>query len=292
VNGHAATTAAITIVNALSAGVGSAVGIDLRVHADVELHPAGSHGKWDLQVAEAARTPLVIASLTQALRRFAPDSSGRGSLTLRSEVPSARGLKSSSAVSAAIVLAVARATDATVAPLDIARLSAEVSRSAGVSATGALDDALASLTTGVVVTDNHAETLLGSYPLAPELGVALYVPPTTHRPSPQMIGAFRSEQPRGRVAADHALRGDWASAMRENTEIVERAIGYDYHGLRAQLLERGAIASGVSGMGPAFASIGPRGRLDEMVAALPRDSGERRSIAFSSVSAGVGGPSP
>ncbi|MGA8543445.1 MAG: shikimate kinase [Thermoplasmata archaeon] len=279
--GDAETTAAITIVNALSAGVGSAVGIELRVRAGVELHPEGSRGKWDVQMADEARTPLVIAALTEALRRFAPDSSGHGSLTLRSGIPSARGLKSSSAVSSAIVLAVARATDSTVTPLEVARISAAVSRSAGVSATGALDDALASLTPGLVVTDNRAETLLASYLLPPGLGVALYVPPGTHRRSPDLAGAFGADLTRGRRAADLALKGDWASAMRENTEIVERAIGYDYGALRTKLAQHGAIASGVSGMGPAIASIGPSARLPEMVEALPVDSGNRRAIAFS-----------
>ena len=273
-------TAAITIVNALSAGVGSAVGIDLAVRADIELHPAGSNGKWDVSVPEAARTPLVIGSLTQALQRCAPGSSGTGALTIVSEIPAARGLKSSSAVSVAIVLAVARATDASVDLLEVARLSASISRTAGVSATGALDDAMASLTPEIVVTDNHEETVLARHPVPADLGVALYVPPGTHRPSPELLPAFRAESANGRAAAEKAARGDWAGAMGENTELVERVIGYDYGALRAQLRDRGAIASGVSGLGPAFAAIGPRSRISELVDALPSLNGTRRAVEF------------
>jgi shikimate kinase len=281
VKGSGEATAAITIVNALAAGVGSAVGIDLRVRAEVDLRPSGSSGKWDVDVPDSARTPLVIHALTEALRRFAPDSSGTGALVLHSDVPIARGLKSSSAVSSAIVLAVARAMDASLDPLEVARLSAHVSRAAGVSATGALDDALAGLTTGVVVTDNRAETVLARYSLPPELGVVLYLPPGKHRPAPELLPAFRAVAEQGQVAGELAKRGQWQAAMRENTTLVERVIGYDYAALRERLRARGAVASGVSGLGPAYATIAPVDSLGVLLAELPDTAGTRRSLAFS-----------
>ena len=74
-----------------------------------------------------------------------------------SDIPVAMGLKSSSAVSSAGLLAVARASGATRPPLEIAKLSAQVSRETGVSATGAFDDALAGLASGVVVTNNYTD---------------------------------------------------------------------------------------------------------------------------------------
>ena len=286
-HGIGETTAAITIVNALPTGIGSAVGIDLRVHAEVELHPAGSHGKWDVRMAELARTPLVIASLTEALQRFAPGSSGRGELKLRSEIPAARGLKSSSAVSAAVILAVARATGTEVASIDIGRLSASVARSIGVSATGALDDALAALSAGVVVTDNRRGELLRSYPTAPHFGVALYIPDVAHRPSPEWAAAFAAEEARGRAAVEAVVSGDWVKAMEANTLLVERVMGLDYGPLRAELSRRGAIASGVSGMGPALAAVAPKDRLPDVIAAFPGITDRRRTVSFSSPSSAV-----
>ncbi|MGI0155689.1 MAG: shikimate kinase [Thermoplasmata archaeon] len=288
-HGVAETTAALTIVNVLPTGIGSAVGIDLKARAEVELHPAGSHGKWSVHVAPADRTPLIIASLAEALRQFAPGSSGTGELTLRSAIPPARGLKSSSAVSSAVVLAVARATDAPVGPMQVARLSAAVSRSVGVSATGALDDALAGLSTGVVVTDNRRDELLASYPLTSGLAAAIYIGPVTHRPSPEWVAAFGAEAARGRSAVDLAIAGEWAAAMEANSELVERVIGYDYSGLRAELHRRGAVASGVSGMGPALAAVAPPDRLSEILRAFPGDAADRRTLSFSEVSAFDGG---
>ena len=280
-HGVGETTAAITVVNALPTGIGSAIGIDIKARAEIDLHPSGSHGKWDVKIAERARSPLVISSLTEALRRFAPGSSGTGELTLHSEIPLARGLKSSSAVSSAVVLAVARATDAEVLPIDVARISATVSTSIGLSATGALDDALAGLSTGVVVTDNRRGELLKSYPTESKLGVVLYIPNVAHAPSPAWVSAFAAEEATSRVAVDAALRGDWVAAMGENTQLVERVLQYEYGPLRAELLRRGAIASGVSGMGPALAAVAPRGRLREVAEAFPGTPETRRTVTFS-----------
>ena len=274
-------TGAITIVNALPTGVGAAVGIELRAHAEVELHPAGSRGRWDVRLPPDARTPLVIASLDVALNRFAPGSAGTASASVRSEIPPARGLKSSSAVSSAVILAVAAATDSSPPPLEVARLSASSAKASGVSATGALDDALAGLSRGVVVTDNRSGTLLASYDLPGGLAVALLVPHATHRPSPEWSAAFARFGERGRSAAGSAQSGVWATAMRLNTEIVEQVVGYEYREVRAELERRGAVGASVSGMGPALAAIAPETRLAGILDALPARVGEPRSVLLS-----------
>jgi len=281
VRGVGESTAAITVVNALPLGIGAAIGIDLKVRAEIELHPAGSTGRWEVRMSDAARTPLVVTSLDLALNRFAPGSSGTGALSLASEVPASRGLKSSSAVSSAIALSVAAATDTAVEPLEIARLSAEITRSARVSATGAMDDALAGLVPELVVTDNRRGELLRSFPVDPELEVALLVSRTTHRPSPDWIRAFEREGAPAQVAVDAALTGDWAVAMERNSEVVERVMGYDYASLRARLRSEGAVGSGVTGMGPALAAVAPRASVERVARTLPTRLGEHRVLRFS-----------
>ncbi len=278
-------TGAISIVNALPTGVGSAVGIDLAARAELELHPAGSSEKWDVRIADANRSPLVIESLTQALRRFAPGTSGRGELTVRSAIPVARGLKSSSAVSGAVVLAAARATETPVTAVEVARISAQASMVAGVSATGAFDDALAGLSEGIVVTDNARGELLRSIPLEGEMGVAVYVPPQTHPPSPGLKADFEREAVASSRAVRAAIDGDWSRAMERNSELVERVMGYDYTGARRSLRESGALAAGVSGLGPTLAAVAPSARLREVAAGLPGTPGERRVLGLSRTAA-------
>lgn len=287
--GSAQTSAAITITNALPTGVGCAVGIDLRAEAMVEVSPDGSKNPPTLQIPLDRRTPLVEEALRAGLVRYFPGTGGIACLTLDSAVPVARGLKSSSAVSAAILLAVARAAGRAPSSLEVALLSAQASRGAGVSATGALDDALAGLESGFVVTDNVRAKVLRRAEVDPDWGVVLYIPPETHPPSPNLAAAFSREREAGERSASAAMSGDWVTAMRVNSELVERAMGYAYGEIRDRLRSHGAIASGVSGVGPTLAAVAPWQLLPDLLEVFPSDRAQRFAVRFTQTTVTEGG---
>jgi len=284
-SGTARTSAAITITNALSTGVGCAVGIELHAEAHVALSEDPSRQSVSLEIPVEVRTPIVEESLRAGLSRFYPQPGAVARLSLRSDIPIARGLKSSSAVSTSILLAVARAARREPTALEVGLLSAEVGRRAGVSATGALDDALAGLEPGFVVTENSRGEVLRRSVVDPGWGVALYIPPESHPPSPNLISAFSADRAAGERAANAARTGDWATAMRLNTELVERTMGYSYGGVRDRLRMHGAIASGVSGLGPTLAAIAPTERLPELVRVFPSDPAQKIALPFTRSSA-------
>jgi shikimate kinase len=271
---------AITVTNALPTGVGCAVGVSLAVEARVAVTAGIGDRPAMLRLPEDARTPLVEQAVRTGLATYFPEGARLAALELRSEVPIARGLKSSSAVSTAILVAVARAADRRPSDLEIGRLSAQTARESGVSATGALDDALAGLDTGFVVTDNHRGVVLRRGPVDPAWGALLYVPRRPHPPAPLLREAFSREIEAGELAARAAVAGDWARAMALNSEVVERAMGYDYGRLRQRLIEKGAFASGVSGLGPALGTIAPLGRLADLRSELPEDDADRFEVSF------------
>jgi shikimate kinase len=285
VNGEARTTAAITFVNAMPTGRGCAAGVELGVEARVSLTSEGSDRNPTFEIPQEHHTPLVEETLRLGVKQYYPNEGAVVRLSLRSEIPVARGLKSSSAVSTAILLAVARAAHRRPTALEIGRGSAEVGRRVGVSATGALDDALAGLGPGFVITDNERGEVLMRGDLDPSLGAALYIPVQSHPPSPNLVGAFSAEREAGARAVRAALDGDWATAMRINTEVVERVMGYSYGGIRERLRAHGAVASGVSGLGPALAAVAPRDRLPDLLGALPTDSARRIVVPFARASA-------
>lgn len=285
-NGSARSFGAITIANALPMGVGCAVGVALSVDASVTLTIHGSRRSPKLEIPPGCQTPLVEESLRAGLARYYPEPGVVARVSVRSEIPVARGLKSSSAVSSAILLAIARAAGKEPSALEIGRGSAVVGRRSGVSATGALDDALAGLQPGFIVTDNTQETLLGRFEVNPEHGVALYVPARPHPPTPSLVEAFGPERARAEGAVRAALEGDWAKAMELNTELVERVMGYPYRRLRGRLQDHGAVASGVSGVGPTLAAIAPRAKLGEVRDALPSDGAQRLVVSFAEYAAG------
>jgi shikimate kinase len=286
--GTARTFAAITITNALPTGIGCAAGIGIPVDAEVTLTVDGSGDPPKIEGPRRVRTPVVEESLRVGLASYHPTPGTVAHVVLGSEIPVARGLKSSSAVSTAVLLALARAAGERPNPLEIGRKSAEVGRRVGVSATGALDDALAGLEPGFIVTDNRRDEVLRRTEVDPDWGVVLYIPRHEHSPSPGLVRSFSQERAAGELAARAAMDGDWVKAMRLNTELVERAMGYSYRDLRDRLKDRGAIASGVSGVGPTLAAIAPTARLPVLIEALPEDNAERRSVAFSHARATLG----
>ncbi|MCI4331034.1 MAG: shikimate kinase [Thermoplasmata archaeon] len=268
------TGGAISLVNALATGVGCAVGVGLSVEAEATLDDAQDPGapRWDL--VPECDTPLVRATLRQAIGQFAPGRSLDVRLSVRSEVPRGCGLKSSSAVSTAVLLAVAHAVGRTVSPEALCRVSADVSQRVGVSATGAFEDAMASVTGDLVVADNPGRTVLRREPPDSRWTGVLWVPGGEHPPAPTLLAKFQEHAEEGEEAAALALAGEYLAAMTRNTELVEQLLGYDYRSLRESLQQRGALASGVSGLGPALAALTTTSSIAEVMGGFPSEWGK------------------
>ncbi|MFZ1023133.1 MAG: shikimate kinase [Thermoplasmata archaeon] len=276
--GHS--TGAITMLNALFTGTGSAAGIDLKVRAEVDLTPVPSKREASMQFSSSSDSRLARAAVQEAVRFFAPRDSFQVSVSIKSEIPAGRGLKSSSAVSTAIDRAIASAVGTESPAIEVARRSADLTQRIGQSATGAFDDALAGLVPGIVVTDNRTRQIVRTDLLDPRWVVLLWIPSETHRPSPDLLPEFRRQAGAAGAAVENATSGRFAEAMAENTALVEQILGYEYRALRAALLAGGAIACGVSGMGPSLAAIASRATALDLARQLPATGGEHRIVAF------------
>ena len=268
--GTGRSSGAITIVNALFTGVGAAAAVSLPVEAEVALseRPRGDVGR--LSIPPEAATALARETVLEGLRRYAPDRTFDASLALRSAIPAARGLKSSSAVATAILAATSRAVGRAPDPTEVARAAADVGQRVGLSATGAFDDAFVSIAGGAVVTDNPGRKVLRRLDLDPSQRVLLWIPVAAHRPSPEWAETFARHAAEGRAAADLARRGEALRALERNTELVERVMAYsEYRAMREELRRQGATGSGVSGMGPTLAVLAPAERLTRLRGVLP-----------------------
>ncbi len=277
-HGVARSSAALTIVNALPTGVGCAVGIDRFVTVEVSAE-ASPRDRVRCE-PPASATPLVLACLAEARACTQTDGAWDVAVRVRSDIPSGKGLKSSSAVATATLRAAGRAWGAELEQLEAARLAARVGRAVGVSATGALDDALAGLASGFVTTDNRTDTVLRRDAVDPEWTALVCVPAGTHPPAPSLMAAFRNVEAEGRRAADAARAGRYADAMQQNGALVARALGYDRPAWSDAVVRAGAVAFGISGLGPAVGVIVPRDRADTALHAIPPDAGERFPVQF------------
>ncbi|MEM2623432.1 MAG: shikimate kinase, partial [Archaeoglobaceae archaeon] len=132
-----------TILNALATGIGSAFAIDLtlsvRVKQDSESCLIVNGEERDSSVAE------------KVLKKFGI----KARVKVKSEIPEKSGLGSSSAFLNALICAV---TERKIAS-EILSLNSELSLKAGISYTGAFDDASASLLGGFVISDNYRRVL-------------------------------------------------------------------------------------------------------------------------------------
>jgi shikimate kinase len=278
--GLASSTGAVTLVNALPTGIGCALAISLPVRVEMELRPNPELGVNRIQLERGADTALVRETLAVGLNRFASGQTFSGELRIDSQVPSGKGLKSSSAVGGAVLRAISSTLRQSRPPEELARMAADVAQEIGLSATGAYDDCLAALRGGLVLTDNTKRTELRAPPFTSNLRVVLWIPPEPHGPSSAMRQRFRAEAEPGRAAVEAARAGRWAEAMTINTELVERVMGYDYGALRSELLRHGATMCGVSGMGPTLAVLASAANVDAVVSTLPSDRGEIRQTGL------------
>jgi shikimate kinase len=285
VRGHGRGAGGISILNGLFTGEGAAAGVELFAHAEVELTlrpEGGPHAEPPLKPATLAQATADAAASMWSSDRW------QTTVTVRSEVPPGCGLKSSSAVATAVEHAVLAALGTWAPPVEVARLGARVARDGGFSATGAFDDALASVLPGIHLTDNRQLRPVSWSPTPDGAEVVLWVPPGRHRPSPEYREVFSNERAAAEAARDAARAGRWAEAMGRNSELVQRIMQYDVDGLREAVVRAGAISSGVSGMGPAVATVTRRSELGAVLRALPSGTGQVVVTRF--LRAPTGGP--
>ncbi|MET1124112.1 MAG: shikimate kinase [Archaeoglobaceae archaeon] len=237
--------AAGTVLNALATGIGSAFPIDLVTEVKVEL---GGSGVFVNGVARKSRLADEI------LKHFGV----KAGVMVKSEIPTGSGLGSSSAFANALIVAISRALGLKLSAFDVLKLNAELSLRAGVSYTGALDDAAASLLAKFVVTDNSKMRILR---LDEVKGYAAVLIPRFGR------GRIELEEMRRRSgelekAVELALRGDYCGAMKLNTSFYCRLIGYPVE--IAELGWKSGICCGLSGNGPSFCAFGSKKEMLEL----------------------------
>jgi len=265
--GAAAALGAGTVLNALATGTGSAFAIDVETRARVSLDPEADGVTGRIAEAPDADTALIEACVRLATERYGDGQGGR--VHTRSDVPLAAGLKSSSAAANATVLATldalgvpidddAGADDPAVPRIEACRLGVEAARRAGVTVTGAFDDATASMLGGVTVTDNDADELLAR--VARDWHALVWTPPDRAYSADADVERCAAVAPMAELVAELALDGRFGEAMTVNGLAFSAALGFPTE----PAVEAMPHAAGVSlsGTGPSVVAVGDPADLD------------------------------
>ena len=259
-DGQAVAPAAGTVLNALAIGRGSAFAIDEYTTATVELDPGGDAVTGRVAEKPDADTELIERCVTSVIDRFGDGEGGR--VETESDVPMASGLKSSSAAANATVLATLDALDAAddVSREDACRLGVQAARDAGVTVTGAFDDASASMLGGVTVTDNTAAKLLAREER--DWDVLVWTPPERSFSADADVDRCQRVAPVAELVADLALDGEFERAMTVNGLAFCAALRFPTD----PIVEAMPVVDGVSlsGTGPSFTAVGDRVALVDL----------------------------
>jgi shikimate kinase len=136
---------------------------------------------------------------------------------------------------------------------DILKLNVSASLSSGISLTGALDDAAASLIGGLVVTNNIGKRILLHKDIG-EYNVLIAYPERRIATSSFRDTDFSPIKGLMHGITNLLLKGDWRAAMTLNGFVYTVFLGYDTEPIHLAL-RSGVEAVSLSGKGPAFAAV-------------------------------------
>ena len=256
---------AISIVNAVATGKGSALGISLKVVAEVELEKG--HGVRFLTGKDSDR--LVNNIIRNTIPKEVIETN-QITINIHSEIPIGYGLKSSSAVSNALALACSRlAKQDDIDDYEILETAARSSLDAKVSLTGAYDDATACYFGGFTVTDNYSRRLIRSEKAPENLSAIIFLPRNSTR------GDVRKLSNLSDIFMDAfrlAEAGQYWKAMKLNGVLASAALSSRYTPVMAAL-ENGALAASISGNGPSIAALAYPHKIDQIQWVLSKFEG-------------------
>ena len=265
-----------TIINAISTGFGSAFGIGLGIEAEAKFSSVGVNCSSDLGVDPH----LMNLCVEKVLDHYKIGSdldfddiipsldfgNGEGiEVYTKSNLPLGSGLSSSSALSNAVVMATAAlvASEFYLEPLtdmEIINYGIDASLEAGVTITGAFDDASASFFGGITVTDNANREILHQERM-PYYDVLVFMPDKESLSGSSDVDRMKLIAPLVRMAFNQALDGDYLEALTLNGLLYANVLGFD-NNIAIDALQAGALASGLSGTGSSFVAIVDESSID------------------------------
>lgn len=252
--GEAVAHGAATIINAIATGRGAAFGVDLWTKAQVKLTDDVGNVEGRVLSEPSEDTTLIREAVLAVFRRFRVDGELGAYAETESNIPIAKGLKSSSVAANALILATVAALGKKMEDIEVLNLSVDAAVRAKTTITGAFDDTCASFFGNIVVTDNFKRKMLRRFDVEEDLEVLFHIPPQKSYTFTSDVNRMKLIAPQVEVAFKEALSGNYWAALTLNGILYSAALGYDARPA-IEALDAGALASGLSGKGPATVAV-------------------------------------
>ena len=272
-----------TIINAISTGCGSAFGINLFVNAEVELRGSDMYDincSADKNVDTTLMEICVKKVVENFIEHYKIDIDTGFSVRTGSTLPVASGLSSSSATSNAVVMATVKtllkeydvkSDDMFFNDQHLLNMGVDASLEAGVTITGAFDDASASFFGGLTLTNNTQRKIL-KMRVMDEQNILVYMPNRMSPTAQSDVRRMKLIAPQVKLAFKEALHGDIYNAMTLNGLLYSASLGFNPE-IALDALDAGATAAGLSGTGPSFVALVSNEAIDKVVEAWSSQPG-------------------
>lgn len=253
---------AISIVNAVATCRGCALGISLRVTAEADLR--SGEGIRSQTVNEKLIRNIVYNTIPKEI--LAENSVY---ISVESEIPMGFGLKSSSAVSDAVALACSKLVKEDIEDYVVLDRAVLASLDAGVTITGAYDDASACYFGGFVVTNNRTHEIIHHQEASHSLSVIIFIPNATRRGNMSKVDTMSNLFGE---AFKLATAGEYWKAMNLNGMLLSTSLSAEYEPV-LKAIQGGALAASISGNGPAIAAVSNEENMEDIKAAFDKFNG-------------------
>ena len=252
--GQALSHGAISILNAFPTGKGGALGVDLWTRAKVTLKEGPGQTSGFISSDPLESNNLIVAVVRKTLEHYGYERKFHGKVTTSSNIPTAVGLKSSSAAANAVALATVSALGEQQDDDRLVAIGVEASVESGVSLTGAYDDSFASYHGGAVLTDNDRKKAERILTVPQDIRILILVPPRKTQTGQLDRTRFSPIRRISELAYSEASNGHLWDAITLNGLAVASILGEDPRPALSAI-EAGALGAGLSGKGPAVAAI-------------------------------------
>ena len=236
---------AISIVNAVATGYGSAMGISLNVKVEI-ISKKGSG-----LVFQKGGGSLMIKKIIYDVLQSKYINNNQLLINIKSEVPSGMGLKSSSAVSNAVALACISLTNKEIRDEFVLSSAINASLYAKTTITGAYDDSTACYYGGFVTTDNYKRKIWKRENSPTDISAVIFLPNNKKRGDVTRLKLLSDIY---LEAFQLAYSGQYWKAMKLNGVLTSSLLSNSYT-ITRMCLENGALAASISGNGPAIAAV-------------------------------------
>lgn len=236
---------AISIVNAIATGYGSAMGISLNVKVEI-ISKKGSG-----LIFQKGGGSLMIKKIIYDVLQSKYINNNQLLININSEVPSGMGLKSSSAVSNAVALACISLTNKEISDEFVLNSAIDASLYAKTTITGAYDDSTACYYGGFVTTDNYKRKIWKRENSPTDISAVIFLPNNKKRGDVTRLKLFSDIY---LEAFQLAYSGQYWKAMTLNGVLTSALLSNSYT-ITRMCLENGALAASISGNGPAIAAV-------------------------------------